>query len=108
MSRTDKDRPWQIIAQDRYETAGLAYYHHNHYSHSRIGTCDDGCGWTLPYWMFNSPTREQIRVYWNGPERSRERIHLGRLAGEYNAHGDLSDGDFANFQHHHSVEWLIW
>jgi hypothetical protein len=42
---------------------------------------------------------------WNNVERTRERDRLGRMAKEYNANGDLNDGDFPNWQPRHGARW---
>lgn len=47
-----------------------------------------------------------VRHVWNGPERVRERSLLGEMAKEYNATGELDDGDFPNYQTRHSARWL--
>ena len=51
-----------------------------------------------PHWF--------VRHVWNGPERVRERNLLGRMVKEYNATGDIEDGDFPNYQTRHSARWL--
>lgn len=38
---------------------------------------------------------------WNNPERVRVRDDLRAMAKEWNANGDLEDGDFPNYQHRH-------
>jgi hypothetical protein len=47
-----------------------------------------------------------VRHVWSGPERVRERVELGRMVHEYNANGELEDGDFANYRHRHCAWWL--
>jgi hypothetical protein len=42
---------------------------------------------------------------WFNPERVRTRDDLGEMAKEYNANGELEDGDFANHQHRHCSGW---
>jgi hypothetical protein len=42
---------------------------------------------------------------WANPERVRERDHLGEMAKEYRAHGELEDGDFPCWQHRHLGRW---
>jgi hypothetical protein len=53
----------------------------------------------------NAPPRWFRRHRWFGPERVRERDRLGKLAKEYNANGELDDGDFPNPQHRHGALW---
>jgi hypothetical protein len=47
-----------------------------------------------------------IRHVWSGPERVRQRVKLGEMAKEYNATGELDDGDFGNWQARHCARWL--
>ena len=42
---------------------------------------------------------------WFEPERVRERDTLGEMAKEYNANGELEDGDFPNYHHRHCSSW---
>jgi hypothetical protein len=105
VSRTDKDRPWQIRANDMSDLNNGAYWFHNNWAHARLGGCTESCGWTLPHMVLSQPPHDYVHVVWYGPERARERTELGRLAREWNAHGELSDGDFANWQHRHSAAW---
>lgn len=52
----------------------------------------------VPHWF--------IRHVWNGPERVRQRAELGRMIKEFNATGELEDGDYANYQTRHMARWL--
>lgn len=104
MSRTDHHRPWQIRAED--DNTGLAYCHHSYWAHLRLGTCNERCGWTLPHCVLRHPPADYTHVVWHGPERAREQRDLRRLAQEYNANGDLEDGDFANYQARRSAHYL--
>lgn len=47
-----------------------------------------------------------IRHVWSGPERVRSRDTLKQFCKEYNATGDLHDGDFPNYQARHCARWL--
>jgi hypothetical protein len=47
-----------------------------------------------------------IRHVWSGPERVRERDDLGEMVKEYNATGELDDGDFPNWQARFCAQWL--
>jgi hypothetical protein len=42
----------------------------------------------------------------HNPERVRQRDKLGQMVKEYNATGELDDGDFPNWQARHSARWL--
>lgn len=42
---------------------------------------------------------------WFEPERVRERDTLDEMVKEYNANGELEDGDFANHHHRHCSGW---
>lgn len=42
---------------------------------------------------------------WFEPERVRERDTLGEMVKEYNANGELADGDFPNYHHGHCARW---
>ena len=58
-------------------------------------------------WLTLTPTPHSfIRCVWSGPERARERDRLGRMVKEYNATGELDDGDFPNWQARHGARWL--
>lgn len=106
MSRTDHHDPWRRRASDpANQVNGLAYFHH---SHVESPYCGKYCGWSLSHATLMSTPRWFVRCLWSGPERQREREGLRALAGEYNAYGDLTDGDFASWQHRHSASWLYW
>jgi hypothetical protein len=105
MSRTDHHRPWRIRAEDRTVKDGLAYYHHSYWAHTRLGVCNDACGWTLPHWSLDQPPAWYRHAVWNGPERLRERCGLRQMAKEWNANSCLDEEDFPNFQHRHSAHW---
>jgi hypothetical protein len=109
MSRTDKDRPRQIRAEDLTGSYSGAYYDHDSPHHYRDGGCGEHCGWTLPYSKLCSAPRWFRHDVWVGPERGRERDELRGFAREYNAGhrpDDEHDYDFANYQHRHLAEWL--
>lgn len=70
-------------------------------------------------WSYEWPWRYGRRSYrhggvpkwyvdhvWNGPERVRERDDLRALRDEYNAHGDLEDGDFPCWQTRSFARWM--
>lgn len=57
-------------------------------------------------WKWGGTPHWFIRHVWNGPERVRQRTLLGKLTKEYNATGDLDDGDFPNYQTRHCARWL--
>lgn len=130
MSRTDKDRPWQLRICD---TSGSlpVWFEHDSSRHAR-GECDAGsderggavehfrthrsrpwyrqdCSWQASFWAFQpGPPHQYCVETWHGPERIRERVDLRNLAREYNAHGDLHDGDFPNWQHRQGASWHWW
>lgn len=72
------------------------------------------CTWE-PVW----PLHRQVRWYyrrhvphwfvnhvWNDMERTRERDQLGKMVKEYNATGELEDGDFGCWQGRHYARWM--
>lgn len=93
MSRTDNTRPLRLLEERDHP---LAYWH------DRLQT------WVLPYWVLNQPPHWYVRHVWNAPERVRERAQLGEMVKEYNAAGELEDGDFANYRHRHCAHWYWW
>jgi len=115
MSRTDKDRPWRIRAEDRIGKYNGAYYYHDSWNHLRHGGCGEYCGWTLPHCTFRGTPRWFRHEIWDGPERGRERDELRGYAREFNAGHRPYDGvgedpeydfDFPNYQHRHMGHWL--
>lgn len=56
-------------------------------------------------WKRHTP-RWFIQHTWSGPERVRERDLLGKMVREYNATGDLADGDFPSWQARNCARWL--
>lgn len=60
-----------------------------------------GRGW-------DHPNKEDRNVYWNGPERRRERDGLRDYLREYNYYGSMEDDDFDNRQHRHGISWYLW
>ena len=105
MSRTDKDRPWQIRAEDRSGAYNGAYFYHCDWTHYREGGCGDRCGWTLPHHHFCHPPHLFRRFVWFGPERRREREGLRAMAKEWNANYYLEDEDFYSPHHRHGAVW---
>lgn len=103
MSRTDHHRPWQIRADDA--RGWPAYFWHNDWAHAREGRCTDGCGWTLPHHALDQPPAWYTHAVWHRPERQRTRLALRALAAEWNANGDLADGDVPSWQHRHGAAW---
>ncbi len=109
MSRTDNTRPWRIRAADRTAPNPFAYYWHSPYDHrTHDGLCGNACGYTLPHWYLTAPPHWFIHHVWWGPERTRERMHLGAMAKEYNVNYYLEDEDFPNYHHRHMGHWLYW
>lgn len=75
--------------------------------------------WATCRWDYVWPWRYGRRSYrhggvpkwfvdhvWNGPERLRERDGLRALRDEYNAYGDLEDGDFPCWQTRSYARWM--
>lgn len=60
------------------------------------------CRWL----MLGHQPRWFVKHVGHDPERVRERDQLGKMVKEYNATGELHDGDFANFQSRHAARWL--
>lgn len=56
-------------------------------------------------WKAHAPSWFILHV-WSGPERVRERDKLGQMVKEYNATGELDDGDFPNWQARNCAKWL--
>lgn len=81
------------------------------YRQARRG--DSPCTWE-PIWpryrqmrkLFGHPVpRWYIEHVWHNPERVRERDQLGKMARQYNAEGELDDGDFPNYRARHCASW---
>lgn len=136
MSRTDKHAPywtWADWYEPVHHLYCEGYLRHRSRSNTRYEPCElperpvrHGGGQTRPVtpqctWEPVFPARYQdvkrlyghanppgmfIRHVWSGPERVRERVQLGRMVKEYNATGDLADGDFPNYQARHCARWL--
>lgn len=64
--------------------------------------------WRQARWLtWKRPTpRWFVKHVGHSPERVRERDQLGKMVKEFNATGDLEDGDFANHQSRHAARWL--
>lgn len=63
--------------------------------------------WREARWLHLQPTpRWFIQHVWMEAERVRERDQLGKMVKQYNATGELDDGDFPNRQHRHGARWL--
>jgi hypothetical protein len=60
------------------------------------------------YYRWGGIPSEFVREVYHRPERRRVRDEVRRLAREYNAHGDLADGDVFNRQARNSARWLWW
>jgi hypothetical protein len=109
VSRTDKDRPRQLRAEDLTGTYNAAYHHHDIRHHHRDGGCGEHCGWTLPQHVLCSAPRWFRHAVWAGPQRRRERDQLRGYAREYNAGhrpDDEHDFDVTNHHHRHLAAWL--
>lgn len=60
------------------------------------------CRWL----MLGRTPRWFVKHVGHDPERVRERDKLGKMVKEYNATGDLEDGDFPCWQARHAARWL--
>lgn len=125
MSRTDVHAPYWTWAE---------YYRpmHNHYERScdlppepvrcntKLRPDYPNDGWQSCYWRPALPDswREYRWLHlgkavpkwyvdhvWHNAERVRERDELRNLAREYNAYGQVEDGDFGNWQARHCATW---
>lgn len=117
VSRTDKDRP--VYAREADPTERRIPSHHHRNWRGEPLDCDldaptsqrrnrwNNCSYWIPGITYypGSPPRWFRRRQWYDPERLRERIDLRAMAREYNAHGDLDDGDFPCWQHRHRARW---
>jgi hypothetical protein len=136
MSRTDKDRPYNVRAADSHERG--RYVHHGISRYWwRLDACTSGdgcdlpdyhdrtpeptwhrrnsgqpthnCTWELEHWVFSpyggSSPKWFTDSIWHNPERVRERDTLRGAAREWNAHGEIDDFDFANYQGRHCATW---
>jgi hypothetical protein len=63
---------------------------------------------TRQRWYSGGIPSEYVRAVYHRPERRRVRDEVRRLAREYNAYGDLDDGDVFNRQARSSARWLYW
>ncbi len=130
MSRTDKDKPWQIRAAEHQAPAYVDHrcggyswspceidldpyeawknaYNRTSARHYRVWKAPN-CGWTLSHHHLASPPAWYIEHVWINVERVRERDGLRAMAREYNATGELEDGDFPCWQHRHMASWRYW
>ena len=81
MSRTDKDRPWWVRADDPLDRY--------------VGYHPSG---TAPRWY--------RRARWWGPQRRVSRVVGRRLANEHNTFGEVNDERAPAGEHHrHRAEW---
>lgn len=87
MSRTDKDRPYDVRKNDK------------------LDSCYNGDGFLS--WMSNPP-HWYINIIWNAPERLRERVILGEVKKEYNANNEVDDYSFENRPHRHCASYYWW
>lgn len=127
MSRTDKDRPYEVRVRDPYEHTYEYHYHHGYARawnpHRELG-CDldkwdavrdrvrprwyFNCGRDLSAvsrWRTTNVPGWYVNHTWTAPERLRERVSLRDAAREYNAGGDLDGFDFDCPQHRHRSAW---
>lgn len=108
MSRTDKDRPYWVKAND----ATLLREPDHGYGHAQGCTLNKplarGELWrvcaNLPviYPVTDEPPRELIRDAYYGPDRAASRDTLVRMAREFNTFGDVDDTPVQPNQHKHA------
>ena len=123
MSRTDKDRPpWVVIVSE-----GRSGHRHRD-AEGRHVACDaDGTWWAakrpdgslgcfpvLPltrpaWWRYSTaPPKADRALLFHRRERSRARMATSRLRREFNAAGELVDGDVFCRQHRNGLRWDRW
>jgi hypothetical protein len=105
------NRSWQKTAKQPCTLPDRAVRHHDRFIYRRRPGL---CNWT-PVWptypecrwlMFGKAARSWfVDHVWHNPERVRTRDQLRNLAREYNAYGDLEDGDFPNWQARNCARW---
>lgn len=59
-----------------------------------------------PWLVVRRTPRWFVKHVGHDPERVRERDMLGKMVKEYNATGELDDGDFPCWQARHAARWL--
>lgn len=126
MSRTDKDMPPWVIADlfepehwgcridgGKFECDLPEDPTRQHPTRLRYGYWDR-CHWKYVWpWTYGHRSYRLISVpkwfidnVWNEPERRRERDDLRALRDEYNANGNLEDGDFPCWQTRGFARWM--
>lgn len=119
MSRTDKDRPYWVRTNDPTEDR---VPHHDHiprwWRRKRLvwdGEChlddpvnhgtrfDHACGYHLRFDRYWNPKREDRRLYYYKPLRSRERDTLGKAAKQYNAGYEVDEDIVLPESHRHCM-----
>jgi hypothetical protein len=118
MSRTDKDRPYWVRTNDPREDR---VEHHNHVAprwrtmYAWDGEChiDEpstrenrrsySCGFNLRYKRYWNPKKEDRRLYYYKPLRSRERDTLGKAAKQYNAGNEVDEDIVLPESHRHAM-----
>lgn len=118
MSRTDKDRPYWVRQNDPTEDR---VEYHNHVAprwrtmYAWDGTChvDEpitrenrrsfSCGYYLRDRYHWTPKREDRRLYYYKPLRSRERDTLGKAAKQYNAGYEVDENIVLPEAHRHGM-----
>lgn len=119
MSRTDKDRPDWVRVNDKTEDRTEFHYHHRRYwgePYEGMYDCEideplDGskgmrkrrCGYYLRTNRYWNPKREDRRLYYYKPLRSRERDTLGKAAKQYNAGNEVDEDIVLPESHRHAM-----
>ncbi|MBC9704519.1 MAG: hypothetical protein H9W81_05820 [Enterococcus sp.] len=110
MSRTFKDRPYWVRANDPQQDR---YAYHNHiyvdecpidekYT-SNFGSYSRACGYALPWTYYRNDTPKKVRntSYWI-PLRTDERKVLNNLTRDYNTYGEIDEDFFLQEHHRHA------
>lgn len=115
-TRVYDDGSWRhgISCEDRYFNECLGHYGYIRddsipcsCDDTKVATCFPAWG-VGRYYAWGGVPSWYIRNVYHSPERRREREDLRSMAREYNAYGDLEDGDFVNRQGRNSARWTWW
>lgn len=110
MSRTFKDRPYWVRANDPKHSR-YAYHYHIGVEECPIdepltgvfGIYGRTCGYSIPWSYFRNDATKEIchNSYW-APLRNDERIVLNSLVRDYNTYGEVDEDFFIQENHRHS------
>lgn len=118
MSKTDKDKPYDVRARE----GGIERHRHRDWD-GRPQECDlhspdrnqrtwaNNCQYVLgnehPWWTGEGPPKWFVDETWNGPSRRRSREECRDALREYNSYGE-TDGYINTDQHRHRAAWHWW